>query len=693
VPGDADLEIGLRWDRRGEALYASLRFDVAGSTAEFWEQPEKPVTIDLDELGRLSADQVAYGAALGEMLLRPEDIGPFYGKAVAVAESQDLTLHLRLHLDAPRRLHAVNWESLRDPTSGAPIATRSGVLLSRYLSSPDWRVIPAVGRHELRALAVVAAPTDIESYQPGGRRLAPIRVDEEVERARAALGVFGDVDEIVHGDATLNRVLEALDRGVDVLYLVCHGGLSGDVPVIYLEADDGTTDSVDGRKLAERLLGLDRRPTVVLLCSCQSASNGNERWSDDKGELAALGPRLASAGVSAVVAMQGDVSMETAAMFTPAFFEALADDGVVDRAMAVARRRVAGREDWWVPVLYSRLRSGRTYYRPEFAERADETWEMLRVQMDRGNFTPVLGPGLADSILSSRQELARSFVERWQMPLARHSQGDLAQVAQYLRVRSAPGVVRSQLIEFLAKEMATRRDAASGPDDPYWQLELDEQQPERAILEVGRRLREHDPGDPYRIVASLPAKVFVTTAWTDLLQDALRNADPPRDPVTKVFRWRDRGFADPDDEDLPEEPTRERPLVYHLFGRFEDPASLVLTEEDYFAWFSAWHSRRKNIPPVVPRSLLETSLLFVGFRLDTWDFRVIFQAIKSFGGRELLKENVHVGVQLSPENDLIEPEAAQEYLESYFGNDKVSIYWGDARRFLEELSQRTGLGA
>ena len=142
--------------------------------------------------------------------------------------------------------------------------------------------------------------------------------------------------------------------------------------------------------------------------------------------------------------------------------------------------------------------------------------------------------------------------------------------------------------------------------------------------------------------------------------------------------------------DLVEEPTAERPLVYHLFGRFDHPQSLVLTEEDYFGWFTAWHSRRLEIPAVVRSALVEKSLLFIGFRLDDWDFRVIFQAIRSFGGRQLMEENVHVGVQLSPENQLIEPEAAQEYLESYFG-DKVNIYWGDARRFLDELRARTGL--
>jgi hypothetical protein len=692
VPADADLEIGLRWDRTREALFANLRFDVPGENTERWEQPDEPIALDLAELRKLDSNEPAYGEALTRMLLRPDDVGRFYQDALTLTESSELTLHLRLHINAPAPFHSVRWESLRDPKSGDRIATRSTVLLSRYLSSPDWRPIPVYARHDLRALAVVAGPSDIGGYAPRGSSLAEVKVEEELERASAALATFNTVQKLGRGQATLAAMLAALDKGVDVLYLVCHGAVSEDVPLIYLEGPDGKADIVDGRKLVERLLGLERRPTVVMLCSCQSAAAGDELWSEDEGDLAALGPRLAAAGVSAVVGMQGNVTMETAGTFAPAFFEALAKDGIVDRAMAVARRSIADRSDWWVPVLFSRLRSGRTYYKPEFAERGEATWQTLRLQIETGNFTPVLGPGLADGILGSRQDIARGFVERWQMPLARHSQGDLAQVAQYLRVRSAEGTVRAQLFDYLATEIAKRRDAATGPEDPYWELELDRRRPGPSIVEVGRRLRKNDPGDPYRVLAELPVDVYVTTAWTNLLQDALRNREGgAREPTTMVFRWNDLGANGQSPQDLVEEPSFERPLVYHLFGRFDHPRSLVLTEEDYFAWFTAWHTRRLDIPPVIRSSLVEKSLLFMGFRLDDWDFRVIFQAIKSFGGSQLMAQNLHVGVQLSPENQLIEPEAAQEYLESYFGDDKVSIYWGDTRRFLDELRARTGL--
>ena len=137
--------------------------------------------------------------------------------------------------------------------------------------------------------------------------------------------------------------------------------------MLYLETPDRAVDVVDGRRLVEGLSDLERRPMVVMLCSCQSASAGTEMWSADDGELSALGPRLAAAGVGAVVAMQGNISMTTAQSFAPAFFTALAQHGIVDQAMAGARRAVREQPDWWVPVLFSRLRSGRTYYTSGFA--------------------------------------------------------------------------------------------------------------------------------------------------------------------------------------------------------------------------------------------------------------------------------------------------------------------------------------
>ena len=471
MSGDVDLEIGLSWDREQDALRSYLRLDKKGSSQDRWKQPEEPLAIDLHALKALEADRAAYGAALSKMLFEHPDIGELYQVARQLTQGEGGTLHLRLHINAPPKYHAVRWELLQDPDSGHRIALESGALFSRYLSSADWRSIPARPKHALKGLVVVSAPSDIEQWGEG--KLAAVDREGELARGQAALRECQSVKQLAEGEASLGPMLSALEEGIDVLYLVCHGTLSDGVPQLYLENPDGTADVVDSRTLVARLGELDHRPTVVMLCSCQSAFRGDELWTADGGKLSALGPGIASAGVAAVVAMQGDFSMQSAETFCPRFFAELRKHGQVDKSMAAARRAIQDRSDWWVPVLFSRLRSGRTYYKPEFTDRADDTWAALEGAMSVRLLTPVLGPGLADSILMSRQDMASRWVERWQMPLTTNARGDLAQVAQVLRVRSAAGTVRQQLLHHLVTEMAHKREQAE-EGDPFWKLEFDQ---------------------------------------------------------------------------------------------------------------------------------------------------------------------------------------------------------------------------
>jgi hypothetical protein len=714
VAAFADLELGLVWDSVQESFDISLRFTNAMNVDQVGHPPE-PLSIDLDTLDQLINDDDAYAVELTRMVfgaapeneeeIRSDSIRTFYSHALAAARSDPV--HFRLHINGPARYHDVRWELLRDPETGVPVATSRNVLFSRFLSGTDWRPVPTVKMHEPRALVVIANPRDLDQYSRGGRRLPSVQVGRELARAQKALAAYrpvvlarsGEAVETVDdgvggaGGATLSNMIRHLNQGFDVLYLVAHGALTEDVPLIFLEKDDGTADEVDARRLVERVYNLAERPTVVMLSSCESAGAGGEPHSGDEGALAAVGPRLAAAGVAAVVAMQGNVSMRTAGVFAPAFFEAFLQDGVVDHAMAVARDAVRDRPDWWVPVLFSRLRSGRTYYVEQFtdSQRAAETWDELNAMITSEKFTPVLGPGMADGILGSRQQIAFRWVRRWQMPIAPHAQGDLARVAQYLRVGRTAARVSAELQQYLRTELRERRQNAQG-DDPFVDLpeHLIEGRPENAIVEVGRRLRERDRGDPFRVVAALPVAVFVTTAWTDLLQQALQARG--KEPVTRSFQWTDRARWDqPRTKVQVQTPTVQRPLVYHLFGRLDDLDSLVLTEDDYFEWLTAWIDKKRLIPSTVKAALSKSALLFLGYRLDDWDFRVVFQSIKSFEGGLKHRHHKHIGVQLKPENQLIEPEAAQNYFESYFGEDLVNIYWADTRAFLAELQARTGI--
>jgi hypothetical protein len=96
----------------------------------------------------------------------------------------------------------------------------------------------------------------------------------------------------------------------------------------------------------------------------------------------------------------------------------------------------------------------------------------------------------------------------------------------------------------------------------------------------------------------------------------------------------------------------------------------------------------------VGSALNDSSLLFLGFRMDDWGFRVLFRSLMRRGGAGLRTRHAHVAVQIDPEGEFTtEPENARLYLTKYFGSENISLYWGSPRDFVEELSERLGAPA
>ena len=176
--------------------------------------------------------------------------------------------------------------------------------------------------------------------------------------------------------ASLESITAELDRGRhDVLYVMCHGTLVRNDSVLFLEGRDGNVAPTAGIELVERLGALVKKPILVVL----GVPMTSEGASQADGAMRPLGLRLAEIGVSAVLAMQGRVSLRTVTILMPVFFRELLHDGQVDRAMAVARGAVRNRPDWWSPVLYTRLRSGRIGHSAASETLSDENFRTSSV--------------------------------------------------------------------------------------------------------------------------------------------------------------------------------------------------------------------------------------------------------------------------------------------------------------------------
>ena len=679
----AELEIGLhKWN---EGFYAvELRFSQPGSDAEVRLSRESPelVAFDFEKLRAKEIDNFEYGRLLTEHLFANSEVRQAFATARANAQTHNVPLRLRLFIShTAKELHQLRWENLRDPEDiTSPLVTSEQILFSRYLTSLDFRPVRALSQDRLRALVVIANPGNLSSYQPGGRVLAPIDVANELARAEEGLRDMRVTALASPASATMDNLIGHLREGYDILYLVCHGALIKGEPRLWLEDEIGNVAVTAGSELLTRLRELQEQPRLVVLASCQSAGQGKDIQSNDGGELAALGPRLAEIGIPAVIAMQGNVTMKTVSSFMPAFFRELQKDGQIDRAMSVARGSVRDRYDCWMPVLFMRLLTGRLWYVPGLDTGFDK-WESLLNNISQGRCTPILGYGLLEPLLGSSREIAQRWADTHRFPLAPDDRDDLPQVAQYLSVQQDYVYPRDEMRWYLRNELLRRysKDLGAVSSEPL----------DKLLSKVGSQRRGSDEMEPHRVLAHLPCPIYITTKPDNLLAEAL--IENNKEARVELCRWNEaveQSYSIYDDNPK-YRPTPGNPLVYHLFGHLDHVDSLVLTEDDYFDYLIGVTTNKDLIPTVVRRCLTDTALLFLGFQMDDWNFRVLFRSLMKRQSRALMTKRAHVAVQIDPRGGRsLEPELARRYLERYFQNADISIFWGSLEDFTKELRSR-----
>ncbi len=674
----ADLEITLnRWN--ADTYRVELRYSQPDSDVDIRLAPNTPALAKFDplQLQMLALDPTAYGTLLGASLFEDANVKTAFANARANAQAQDASLRLRLFIDsAAPELHALRWETLRDPQDGSSLVTSERILFTRYLASQDYRRVKIKPQADLRALVFVANPKNLDDYS-----LAPVDVNGELERAKSALGSIAVSTLDANRPATLNALTEKLREDIDILYLVAHGAVIEGEPRLYLQDEQGNVNVVNGGELVTRISELQNAPRLIVLASCQSAN----MQAGDNGALAGLGPRLAAAGVSAVIAMQGNISMQTVAQFMPVFFKELQRDGQIDRAMAVARAATRENADAWMPVLFLRLKSGKIWYVPGFGgeRRSFEQFPALMDAIKRERCTPIIGSGLAEALLGSRREIAARWADEFHFPLSPFSREELPEVAQYLAVNQSPIYPRENLGSMLRAEIL-KRYAKELP------RELADAEMPQLISAVGELNRKRDASDAHAVLAALPIPIYITTNPDHLLVDALKAAG--KDPQVELCKWNEEMYTDSIYKREPDyRPTAQRPLVYCLFGQFSDLDSMVVTEDDYFDYLIGVTSNKDLIPGAVRRALADSALLFLGFQLDDWNFRVLYRSLMSQEGRSRRKGYKHIAAQIDPEEGrILEPERARRYLESYFQDADISIYWGSAEDFVRDLQKQAG---
>jgi hypothetical protein len=206
------------------------------------------------------------------------------------------------------------------------------------------------------------------------------------------------------------------------------------------------------------------------------------------------------------------------------------------------------------------------------------------------------------------------------------------------------------------------------------------------LQQMGKAPDFSDESEPHRVLAELPLPIYLTTNYDDLMVKALERQF--RDPKREVCRWNTLTRTQPTRFDKGYEPTPANPAVFHLHGHTELPSSIVLTEDDYFDFLVNISRDPLLLPPQIQRALSETSVLFIGYGLADWNFRVLLQGLSRFMERGLGR--THIAVMVPPDipDSESQQKKAQAYLSAYYQNIDVQVFWGKAREFCAELSRR-----
>jgi len=273
-----------------------------------------------------------------------------------------------------------------------------------------------------------------------------------------------------------------------------------------------------------------------------------------------------------------------------------------------------------------------------------------------GKCTPFLGAGADYGVLPLGSEIAQDWAKKFGYPL--EDAGNLARVATYLAVEHDAMYPKEMLLENWFRN----------PKLPDYT----------------------NPEEPHATLASLPLPMYMTTNYDPFMTKALIAAG--KKPRRELCKWNKFIKDSPSvfDKDPSFEPSPEEPVVFHLHGHDEYAESLVLTEDDYLDFLVSISKDEQLLPHQVRRCLAGTSLLFVGYSLADWSFRVLFRGLVTSVEQSLRR--ISVTVQLPPVSDQAEPKSheaeIQTYLSKYFDQIDIRVYWGTAQEFMTELRAR-----
>jgi hypothetical protein len=279
--------------------------------------PGRPENAPLKEFGGK-----LYGAVF------QDELREILQRSLTLTRAQQVGMRLRLRLGDVPELAELPWEFLYDPRNNRFLAQSRRTPLVRYLDLPN-PPLPLSVEGPLRLLVLISNP-DSSDY-------LPLNGEGEWGMLTGALARQQAEGRVIIERLPANMVMlrqRLRQQEFHVVHFIGHGRYRADwgAGVLVMEDRAGRPQEVTGEELGGLLNEYDQTRMAVLN-ACEGAR------SDTNDPFAGVAQSLIQQGLTAVVAMQFEITDDAAVIFAREFYGATADGYPVEAALA----RPAGR--------------------------------------------------------------------------------------------------------------------------------------------------------------------------------------------------------------------------------------------------------------------------------------------------------------------------------------------------------------
>lgn len=360
---------------------------------------------------------------------------------------QALELALSLPNEPGFHLQRINWELMRSErqflaAAGPSLDAAITRIVDTHIGAPAQLDVPP------RVLFVVGTALTEQKIRPGAE------LHHLLRQARGGRAMRYRLLEC----ATPTMIRDAVrEFRPEVVHVICHGGIDGDSPKVFLNLAVDEKDTVSKRyakQVAYDLCESGWHPTVVVLSACLTGSVGGPRYVlAGPHETAPFAAELVENGIPIVLGMAGRVADITSRVFARRFGESLIKGHPLVLATAKARQvafadmpdpqRAA---DWAFPAVFM-AKNVPADYRPVDVGESDQQWRQLE------NWIKDYGLR-EDPVFCGRDQILAQFPQLFEPPGRGGDEPDEGRkrVLAVLVERQVSGYGRTRLLKELAAQ-------------------------------------------------------------------------------------------------------------------------------------------------------------------------------------------------------------------------------------------------